>query len=284
MKKIIYTLFVISMGFSGFAQKSDGSAKSLSKAELAFSDYALKNGTNAAFNKFAAADAIVFRPNAVNARTFYTNAPDMKNLSWVPSYTRMSRSRDWGFTTGAYMVDGEQKSYGQYLSVWRGKDGNWEVILDMGTETNKPLQKVTPMVIEPKDKFNPIFATEKELKARRDIIYTTEKLLNTTLKTHGASAFSGFLSADSRLLFPGTEPILGKENILAFNNRMIDKINLKTTSADKALGGEFAYSYGVATIDYKTDLRESFNYLYIWERQADSNWNILVQIYTLAER
>jgi len=27
--------------------------------------------------------------------------------------------------------------------------------------------------------------------------------------------------------------------------------------------------YGVATIDYKTDLRESFHYVFIWERQSD---------------
>jgi len=284
MKKIVYTLFSLLIGFSSSAQKSDGTAKSLANAEQAFSAYALKNGTNAAFSAFAAPDGIVFRPNAINARKFYTTAPDMKNLSWSPSYTRVSRSRDWGFTTGAYLIDGEQKSYGQYVSVWRGKDGNWELILDMGAETNKPLQKVTPVIIEPKDRYSPIYATEKELKTSRDIIYATEKTLNTTLKSYGASAFSGFLSANSRLLFPGTEPIIGKENIQAFNNRMIDKINLKTVAADKALGGDLAYSYGIATIDYKTDLRESFNYLYIWERQADFNWNILIQIYTLAER
>ena len=284
MKKIVYTLFILSASFAAYAQKSDGSAKSLAKAEVAFSDLALKNGTNAAFKSFAAPDGIVFRPNPVNARSFYSTAPDMKNLSWTPSYTQMSRSRDWGFTTGAYLVDGEQKSYGQYVSVWRGKDGDWELILDMGTETNKPLEKIIPAVIEPKDKFTPVFATEKELKTSRDIIYTTEKTLNTTLKTYGSGAFSGFLSANSRLLFPGTEPIIGKENIQAFNNRMIDKISLKTTAADKALGGDLAYSYGIATIDYKTDLRESFNYLYIWERQPDFSWNILVQIYCLADR
>lgn len=284
MRKILFTLCAMSVCFAGFAQKSDGSAKSLANTDLAFSAYAQKKGTNAAFTTFAGEDGVVFRPNVINARKFYSTAPEMKNLSRVPSYTRMSRSGDWGFTTGAYTIDGDQKMYGQYVSVWRGRNGNWELILDIDAETNKPLQKVVPVVIEPKDKFKPVFATEKDLKASREIIYTTEKTLNTTLKTYGSSAFSGFLSADSRLLFPGTDPVLGKENIQAFNNRMIDKINLKTTMADKALGGDLAYSYGVATIDYKTELRESFNYLYIWERQPDFSWNILVQIYTLAER
>jgi ketosteroid isomerase-like protein len=86
-------------------------------------------------------------------------------------------------------------------------------------------------------------------------------------------------------MFPGTELIVGKEGIQAFNNRMIDKINLKTAGYDKALGADIAYTYGVATIDYKSmELRESFNYVFIWERQSDGNWNILSQIYTLAER
>lgn len=284
MKRIILTLLTAITCLYTMAQKSDGTAKSLEKAELAFSNYAVKNGTNAAFNKFSAQDAVVFRPNAVNAKKYYATASDVKNLSWLPNYTRVSRSTDWGVTMGTYVLAGEEKSYGQYISVWREKDGDWELILDLGTATNKPLRQTAPVVVEPKDRFRPKYTTEKELKTSREIIYTTEKTLNTTLKSYGANAFSGFLNQDARLFFPGTEPIIGKEGIQAFNNRMIDKISLKTSSADKALGGDLAYTYGVATIDYKTDLRESFNYLFIWERQADFSWNIMAQIFTLAER
>ncbi|RZK49792.1 MAG: nuclear transport factor 2 family protein [Pedobacter sp.] len=267
------------------AQKSDGSAKSLEKAELAFSAKAGKDGTNAAYATFAAKDALVFRPNPVLASAHY-NKPqtDTKIISWVPQYTRISKSRDFGFTTGIYTVGGNTTGYGHYLSIWRGADGNWELILDMSTETNKPLNLGAPVVIEPKEKYTPVFAKEKERKASKEIILTTEKTLNATLKTYGANAFSGFIDNNSRLLFPGTDPIIGKENIQAFNNRMIDKIVLKNSGFDKALGGDLAYSYGLATIDYKNDLRESFNYLYVWEKQADYSWNLLVQLYTLAER
>ena len=75
-----------------------------------------------------------------------------------------------------------------------------------------------------------------------------------------------------------------KENIQAFCNRMIDKINLKTIGYDKALGADYAYTYGLATIDYKADLRESFHYVFIWELQPDFSWNIINQIYTLSDR
>lgn len=284
MKRIIYTLLIASFSLNAFAQKADGTTKSLVNAEKTFAEAAMKNGTNEAFVKYAAADGIVFRPNPVNAKTFYATAPDMKNLSWSPNFARVSRSGDLGFTSGSYVVDGDTKSYGHYVSVWRAKDGKWEYILDLGAETNRPLGNVTPAFVEPKDHYSPKFVTEKELKASRDIIYTTEKTLNTTLKTYGASAFSGFLSADAKLMFPGTDLIVGKDKIQAFNNRMISKISLKTTSADKALGGDLAYSYGIATIDYTADLRESFHYLFIWERQPDFSWNIISQIFTLAER
>ena len=284
MKKFIYTLLLSATAFGAFAQKSNGTTKSLVETEKDFAAYVAKNGANAAYKKFAADDAVVFRPNPINAQKFYATAPDTKDLTWTPNQARVSRSGDWGFTSGNYTEGGDKKSYGHYLSVWRVDDGKWELILDLGTETNKTLKKVVNDFVEPKDHYIPKYANAKDLKVSREIINTTEKTLNTTLKSYGASAFAGFLNDDARLLFPGTEPIIGKENIQAFNNRMIDKINLKTTSFDKTLGADFAYTYGVATIDYKADLRETFHYIFIWERQADGNWNIMTQIFTLAER
>lgn len=284
MNKLFVTFLISTISVGAWAQKADGTTKALVNVEKAFAEDAVKHGTNAAFLKYSAPDAVVFRPNPVNAKKFYATAPDMKNLTWIPTFARVARSGDLGFTTGDYVVNGDKKSYGHYISIWRNKEGNWELILDLGTETNKPLKKQTPSFIEPKDKYVPRFATPKEIKAAKEIIGTTEKTLNTTLKSYGASAFAGFLNKDAVLMFPGTELVVGKENIQAFNNRMIDKINLKTTSFDKSLGADLAYTYGVATIDYKTDLRETFHYIYLWERQADGNWNIMSQIYTLAER
>lgn len=284
MKKIIATALAISFSIGVYAQKSDGSTKSLLNAEKAFAEATAKNGTKETFLKYAAADALVFRPNPVNAKAFYATATDMKNLTWSADFARVARSGDLGFTSGSYLENGDPKAYGHYLTIWREKDGKWEFILNLGAETNKPLANKANNFKEPKDHYAPKFASEKEIKASRDIIYTTEKTLNTMFKTYGASAFAGFLSKDSQLMFPGTDLMVGKENIIAFNNRMISKINLKTTSADKALGGDLAYTYGVATIDYTTDLRESFHYVFVWERQADFSWNIINQIYTLAER
>jgi ketosteroid isomerase-like protein len=286
MNRIYLSILAVAIGTNVYAQKSDGSVKSLVNAEKAFAQAVAKEGANAAFTRFAADDAIVFRPNPINAKKYFLTAKDIKNLSWEPNYARLSKSRDWGFTSGTYEIGGEQKSYGHYLSIWRGKDGEWQYIMDLGSDSNKPIKgkEAKNTFIEPVGTYAPHFASKKDLKTAVDVIYSTEKTLNTMLKTHGVMAFSGFLNHDARLLFPGTDAMIGKDAILAFNNRMIDKINLKTTQADKALGGDFAYTYGIATIDYKANLRESFNYVFIWERQPDANWNIIAQVFTVAER
>ncbi len=286
MNKIYLSVVALFLATNINAQKSDGTVKSLLSTEKAFTQKIAKDGVNAAFTAFAAADGIVFRPNPVNAKKYFSTATDTKELKFETNYARLSKSRDWGFTSGSYEAGGDKKSFGHFLTIWRGNEGEWKFIMDLMTEGIRPIKgkELKNTFIDPKETYSPRFVKAKELKTATDIIYSTEKTLNTMLKTHGIQAFSGFINHDARLLFPGTDAIAGKDEILAFNNRVIDKINLKTTQADKALGGDFAYTYGLATIDYKADLRESFNYVFIWERQADANWNIIAQIFTVAER
>lgn len=284
INKILCAVIATSFSFGAFAQKPDGTVKSLVNADKEFSEAAVKNGIKSAFNNFAANDALAFRPNPVNAKTFYSTEQDAKNLSWTPAYAKVSRSADWGFTTGPYVIEGTEKSYGDYLTLWKMVNGKWVAALDMSTSHNKPLTKAVPQFVDPLDFYKPKYANEKDLLTGKGIIVTTEKTLDATLKSYGIAAFGGFLNPDARLLFPGREPIIGKDNIISFYNGMVSKITLKTTKAEKAAGGDLAYTYGVATIDYKADLRESFNYVNIYERQLDHTWNLILQMYSPAER
>lgn len=285
MNKFLCTIVAASITVGAFAQKTDGSTKSLLKAEKEFAETLSKNGAKSAFNEFSADNGLVFRPNPVNAKTYYATQGDTKDLSWTPAYARVSRSGDWGFTTGPFTYKGTQTTYGQYFSVWKAAaNGKWELVLDLGTEHNKPLNKVSNEFIEPKDSYKPKFLNDRQRLAGANIIETTEKTLNATLKSYGVSAFAGFVNPDVRVLFPGYEPIIGKDKALAFFNSMISKVALKTTKVDKADGGDLAYSYGVAAVDYKADLRESFNYVFVYERQADHNWNLIATVFTPADR
>jgi ketosteroid isomerase-like protein len=284
INKIIATAVATAFSFGAYAQQSDGSTKSLIKAEKEFAQSVSRDGAKAAYSTYTTPDALTFSPNPINARTYYSSQADFKSLSWTPVYAKVSRSGDWGFTTGPYEIKKEPIVYGQYLSIWKVVNGKWALALDLATEHNKPLNKTKQEFVEPASFFRPKLVNEKQIEAGRGIIETTEKTLNATLKSYGIAAFAGFLNPDARVLFPGREPVIGKDNAIAFYNQMVSKIALKTTKAEKALGGDLAYTYGIATIDYKADLRESFNYVYIYERQADHNWNIILQIYTPAER
>ena len=284
MKKLLCAFIAASVAFGAHAQRSDGTARSLVNADKEFAESAAKHGLKSAFHSYSAAEALVFSPNPVSVKTAFAASADDKSKSWIPTYAKVSRSGDWGFTSGGYTVEGEKKTYGQYLSVWKAINGKWELVLDLGAEHNKPLHQLADQFIDPKDYFKPRYAGEKQMAAGREIIYTTEKTLDASIKSYGVGAFGGFLNPDVRIIFPGYEPIIGKDKAIAFYNSMMSKVSFKTTKADKAWGGDLAYTYGIATVDYRTDLRESFNYVFIYERQPDHNWNLIQQIYTPAER
>jgi len=282
--KLLLSVMMLSLTFGAYAQRTDGTAKSLVNAEKEFAEAAAKNGIKSAFLSFSNSNAVVFRPNPVYAKTYYATQPNDKNISWAPAYVRVARSGDWGFTTGGYVIDGEQKAYGQYLDVWKAINGRWELVIDMTASHNKPLNVVEAQFVDPRDYYKPKFNGEKQVAAGKEIILTTEKTLSATLKSYGIAAIGGFLNPDVRVIFPGHEPIIGKDKVTAFYNSTMSKMALKTVQADKAAGGDLAYTYGVATVDYRTDLRESFNYVFIYERQPDHNWNLIQQIFTPAER
>lgn len=286
MRHLFSTTIALALSLSAFAQKSDGTTKSLVNAEKEFEKSIAKNGDKDSYIEYSSANTLVFRPNPVNAKTFYAaQAKGMNDVSWEPNLAKVSKSGDWGFTTGTYQVGKTEKKYGQYLSIWKAENGKWKLAVDLGTESHKPSTKLADRFVEPKEKMAPkMFINEKEIKAGKDVILTTEKTLNTFLKTHGIGAFGGFLTNDARLLFPGNEAIDGKGKILTFLNGMVSKINLKTTGVDKATGSDFAYTYGIATIDYKADLRESFNYVFVYEKAADASWNLIVQAFVPADR
>jgi len=280
--RLIYTVIASLITVGAYAQKSDGTTKSLVKAETEFAESLAKNGSRTAYTTFAANDGLVFRPNPVNAKTYYGAQPESTDVVWSPAYAKVSRSGDFGFTTGPFTIEG--KEYGQYFSIWKAVNGKWELALDLGVSHNKPLKKVTPEFVEPKDFYKPKFLTDKQRQTGAEIIGTTEETLNTLLKTHGVSAFAGFVNSDVRVLFPGYEPIIGKDKAVAFFNSMFAKVTLKRTKVVKADGGDLAYSYGVTAIDYKADLRESFNYVFVYERQPDAMWNLISVVFSPAER
>jgi ketosteroid isomerase-like protein len=65
-------------------------------------------------------------------------------LTWTPIKAEMATSGDLGYTYGNYVFTAKNRegklvtSYGKYTSIWKKKDGQWKVVVDMGNSSPDP--------------------------------------------------------------------------------------------------------------------------------------------------
>ncbi len=286
-KTFFYILTIVFFSNTATAQTSNGTVSSLVAAENYFAGIAKEKGIKKAFLTVSDENTILFRPNPVKAEKFLEKNPaDEGHLNWYPALAKISKSGDWGFTTGPYTYrldsESEKFSYGDYLSVWKmNSKGVWKLALDIGIPHKKPSAEPQLSFMDPKNSrfFNQ--KSEKRLHEREEIILTNDQLFSATLKKYGNLAYNVFVGEDAHLLFPGYEPVIGKSNINDFLRNNQIEIETEPTKADRALGSDLAYTYGKATI-VKDDLTKSYNYVRIWEVQDGHKWNVLVELFSPA--
>lgn len=288
MKSFSIIIFLLlSITLNTFGQVSNGRVNSLVAAENYFAAKAKENGIREGFLKVSDNETLVFRPNAVKAEVFYNKKQaDPGELLWEPSYARISRSGDWGFTTGPYIYTAfsdSSKSFGQYLSIWRAdRRGIWKLALDLGTPHPKPVKETRMDFTDPKDfkffrQISPV-----RLKQREEMILASDRLLANALTKSTTLGYNTFLGEEARLIFPGVEPIIGKEKIIEFIYEQSINIFSEPKVANRSIGSDLAYSYGSAqiTTDNKTG---KYNYVRIWESQEGFKWNVIVELFSPAE-
>jgi hypothetical protein len=102
-------------------------------AERAFAADAQKLGQWTAFRKYAADDAVMFVPQADNARKFLKDKADPSvAVFWWPGRSYVSCDGKSAINTGPW-VRQWGKSVGYFTTVWRQQpDGSWKWLLDHG--------------------------------------------------------------------------------------------------------------------------------------------------------
>ncbi|WP_026896945.1 hypothetical protein [Daejeonella oryzae] len=286
-KQISILLFFLLPAGAIYAQTSNGTVSSLVAAENYFAGIAKEKGVKKAFLTVSDENTIVFRPNPVKAEKYFGKQDgDDSQLSWHPTLAKISKSGDWGFTTGPYIfktsLEDEKTTYGQYLSVWKmNSKGVWKLAIDLGIPHDKPKTEEKLHFTDPKNTrfFNQ--RSVKRLQQREEMILTSDELFSATLKNYKNLAYNVFLGDDARLLFPGYEPIIGKTNITDFLRNQELQIATEPVEADRALGSDLAYTYGTATIAYKGK-ESKYNYVRIWEVQDGHKWNVTVEVFSPA--
>lgn len=161
-------------------------------AERAFAARAGEVGWVPAFREFTAPDGQIAQP------TGYASAPQQlattaddgnRNLFWWPAFAAISRSGDFGFTTGAVSFDEARTPRGHYFTVWRRQaDGSWKWIYDGGVG---PIAE--PALIEPNAAVVPSAATSTAGEQ------SAEAAIAAVTMHEGAGDITGRLAPDARV-------------------------------------------------------------------------------------
>jgi ketosteroid isomerase-like protein len=104
-----------------------------------FAQTALESGIRAAYDRFLADDAVVFRPLPVRAREWLdTHEPATGRLEWAPVLAATACDSSLAVTLGTWSYtapDSKVADTGQYLTVWRpAVAGEWRIVLDQSIE------------------------------------------------------------------------------------------------------------------------------------------------------
>ena len=186
---IITSLFTVSV----FAQATDKISQLVS-AENFFAALAKEKGIKKAFLTVSDANTIIFRPDPVEVEKYFkNNSRDSGLLSWEPVYARISKSGDWGFTTGPYTYreseNSGETSYGEYLSIWKKNSKNiWKLAIDAGIPHSRPAATQKMVFINPaNERFFAQYSLVRQ-KQREELILSSDKLFSSTLNADNAIA------------------------------------------------------------------------------------------------
>jgi len=287
MKRIILAaIILIGLSELALAQTAPADVNTVVEAEKNFNKLVERKGIKGGFLAVADPEGIIFKPDVVKITEFYNNIDKQAGtLSSTPNFARISRNADLGFTAGSYLYqngnDDTDKVYGDYVSIWRADgDNKMKLLINLGIQHPEPEQQALT------DFKNPDSTTRvspsKDPFAGKKVILATDNMFNHSLTMSTLASYKEFLSPEGRYYFPGFEPIIGQDKIMKFIDNEAISITSETTNAGRATSNDLAYTYGKARIK-KGEVVSNYNYVRIWEIDADHKWDILLEIFSAIE-
>lgn len=123
------------VGRAAAAEVPDSTASDVMAVDRDFAQRAAESGIRAAYDRYLAPDAVVFRPLPVPARDWFaTHEPASGRLEWLPMTAATACDSSLAVTLGtwSYVAKGSMTAdTGHYLTAWRrSANGDWQIVLD----------------------------------------------------------------------------------------------------------------------------------------------------------
>jgi len=289
MKRSFFTiLLLISYSCLTFAQDAPlAQVQKVVTAEDNFNKLVARKGIKDGFLAVADPEGIVFKPDAKNITQFYSTIDKQPGtLTWKPKFARMAANGDLAFTAGPYVYQNgktdDDKVFGDYVSVWRTDgEGNLKLLIDLGIQHPEAESEATTDFKEPDAAKHQ--APSKDPFGGKRIIMETDNTFNHSLTLSTLATYKEFLSPEGRYYFPGFEPMTGVDKTLKFIDNEAISITAQNVSAGRSTSNDLAYSYGTARIN-KGNIVSNYNYVRIWEMDAEHKWNVLLEVFSAVEK
>lgn len=269
-------LLLIAVAHSFAAGQSD--FQLMVDADRAIANAAVQNGTRSAYLEYLADDGVIFRPDAVNGKDYWSlhKQEPAAILKRTMERADISASGLLGYTSGTWeetprIPTGPPRQVGQYVTVWSKKPGGkFLAIIDILTKYDEAAAPVG----------NPMLATNlpKDINKRRwSAADPSMNFLKMGMNKGGlGNAFDEFAAEDVRLIIEENPPIFGKKNAVKAMKKYLSvafprKVSLLESS-------DLAYAWNPCEYANSEEGMERGNCLNIWKLR-NKKWYITLGVF-----
>lgn len=257
-------------------------------AERAFAADSPALGIGGSFNKWSTPDAVVIGGGEVQPvrEAYPPDAPrpaDEPSLEWWPNFAGVSRSGDFGFTTGGVALNGRRT--GHYFTIWRRQpDGSWKWVYDGGSgasaadvpgpDSEPEILPIGPQLLEVRRAGQPPDPRPRSERAMAAVT-AQEATLAQAAAVDQAAAHLAVLADNGRLYVAPRPPAIGRE---AFEEALTGwpaTFRFGPTEGGGASDyGDLVWTYGEAAWS-RDDQERAGHYVRLWQRQ-EGGWKIVL--------
>lgn len=258
----------------------------LVNAERAFAKLASERGFRESFMTYFADDGIGFAPHPHKLKESLSRQPapttnTPMGLKWAPTYGDVSQAGDLGWNAGPVLFENSDPAnkptkHALFFSIWKKQsDGNWRVVLDLGSDTPAAVVPLTA----------PFQTSYRALGKQRAINVNVAEEIAGLLKVERevleaarvrsiAHAYQEHLSDDARVHRPGAMPVVGKEALRGWLSQQTMTLTGEPIKADVSRSGDLGYAYGKYELGGTRPLKGY--YVHVWKRDRKGQWRIVM--------